>query len=278
MFPTKSSQPLSFSEIASYWRREVTPCASFDEILNLLARAWWRGDLVAAGANRTGLLRTLYQLYSDCIIFAVSGLPEPLQTKELQDGSVEVALWLVPLPNTNPDTWNDENCAASFNAVAEFWDCDSFSLLTPIVGGLETTEKEFTRWVGSEGYPRPIFWASGEGRTSLALRSADRNEKLCRPEEPKEANETIAHGISGINQLYPSTPATPAPVAMRQPATLVESVQRESIAAAVEALWSGTVLAGIPVNKRDDAIIKWQRDNDRAVVSERTLRRYFSRT
>jgi hypothetical protein len=71
-------------------------------------------------------------------------------------------LWRVPLPNTKPNTWNDENCADSFKAVAEFWDCDSFPLLAPIIGGLEAAEKEFTRWVGSQEYPRPIFWADGE--------------------------------------------------------------------------------------------------------------------
>jgi hypothetical protein len=100
MFPISSKQPLSFLEIASYWRREITPSASFDEVFNLLARAWWRGDLVAAGVNRTDLLRTLYQLDPDRIVFAVSGLPEPPLTEELPDGSVMVALWRVPLPNT----------------------------------------------------------------------------------------------------------------------------------------------------------------------------------
>lgn len=73
-----------------------------------------------------------------------------------------MALWRVPLPNTNPDTWNDENCADSFKAVEEFWDCDFFPYLTPVIGGLKSAEKEFTRWVGSQEYPRPIFWAHGE--------------------------------------------------------------------------------------------------------------------
>jgi hypothetical protein len=155
MFPISSKQPLSFLEIASYWRREITPSASFDEVFNLLARAWWRGDLVAAGVNRTDLLRTLYQLDPDRIVFAVSGLPEPPLTEELPDGSVMVALWRVPLPNTNPDTWNDENCADSFKAVAEFWDCGSFPLLAPVIGGLTAAEKEFTSSCCAPSYREP---------------------------------------------------------------------------------------------------------------------------
>ena len=230
MFPISSKQPLSFAEIVSYWGREIKPAVSFDELLDLLGRAWWRGDLNGAGADRTDLLRALYQLHSDRIVFAVQGLTEPPQTRELPDGSVEVSLWRVPLPNPNPDSWNDENCANSFKAVAEFWDCNFFPPLTPIIGGLKTAEQEFTKWISSEGYPRPSFWAFGDGSAVV-----------------------------------------------RQPAhTQVASVQRESIATAVEALFSGTVPAGMPVSKRDDAIRKWQRDNNRAVASERTLRRYFA--
>jgi hypothetical protein len=162
MFPISSKQPLSLAEIASYWRREIKPAASFEEVLNVLSKAWWRGDWVTSGAGRVDLLRTLYQLYRDCIAFAVAGHSDPPQTRELVDGSVEVVLWRVPLPNSEQGTWDDTNCSEAFNAVAEFWDCDSFPLLTPIIGELKTTEEEFTRWVESQEYPAPSFWAHSE--------------------------------------------------------------------------------------------------------------------
>jgi hypothetical protein len=162
MFPIPSKQLLSLAEIASCWRREIKPTASVEEVLNLLSKAWWRGDLVTTGAGRVGLLRTLYQLYSDCIAFVVAGHSDPPQTRELADGSVEVVLWRVPLPNFEQNSWDDSNCSEAFNAVAEFWDCGSFPLLTPIIVELKTTEKEFTRWVDSQEYPAPSFWAHSE--------------------------------------------------------------------------------------------------------------------
>src|SRR5690348_6276848 len=113
MFPISSKRELSFEEIAAYWSREITPRTSFDEVLNLLSKAWWRGDLVGSGPNRTDLLRTLYELHCDRIVFAVQGVTETPQTRELPDGGVEVSLWRVPLPSPNPDSWDDTNCADS---------------------------------------------------------------------------------------------------------------------------------------------------------------------
>ena len=162
MFPISSKQPLSLTEIASYWRREIKPAASFDEVLTVLSKAWWRGDLTTSGAGRVDLLRTLYQLYSDCIAFAVAGHSDRPQTRELADGSVEVVLWRVPLPNSEQESWDNSNCSEAFNAVAEFWVCNSFPLLTPIIGELKITEKEFMRWVNSQEYPAPSFWAHSQ--------------------------------------------------------------------------------------------------------------------
>jgi hypothetical protein len=163
MFPIPSKQLLSLSEVASYWRREIKPTASFDEVFNLLVRAWWRGDLAAEGVKRTDLVRTLYQLHSDRIAFTVPGDTEPPQTRELPDGSGEVMLWWVPLPNSEQDSWDDTNCSQAFNAIADFWDCDFFPDIEPIVCGLNVTEREFTRWIGSqESYESPIFWAHGD--------------------------------------------------------------------------------------------------------------------
>jgi hypothetical protein len=54
------------------------------------------------------------------------------------------------------------------------------------------------------------------------------------------------------------------------------SVEQESIAVAIEALWSNVVPSGMPVKERNKKIMAWQRDKGRAVVSDRTIRRYFS--
>jgi hypothetical protein len=148
-----------------------------DEVLNELVKAWWRGDFVAAGGvKRVDVLRALYRLYSNCIVFDIPDSPSRLEITELPDGGAEVVIYRVPLPNSNPDYWDDLNCAEAFNAVAEFWDCESFPLVKPTIGGLEATEKEFTRWIEAEKKPRPMFWAPGdeEGPPSPTKRVSER--------------------------------------------------------------------------------------------------------
>jgi hypothetical protein len=48
-----------------------------------------------------------------------------------------------------------------------------------------------------------------------------------------------------------------------------------STAAAIEALWSGQIPAGMDVRSRDDAIMGWQTENKMAVATPRTIRRYI---
>lgn len=169
MFPISSNQRLSLIEIADRWSQEMTPPARPLDIINALGRAWWLGDLVAAsGPSRVAVLRSLYAQYSHCIAFAPSDLPEPPIGRELPNGSLEVIqLWRVPLPNSQPKSWDDANCTSSFKVVAEAWrDLSRLDVAEhvaePVVGGLELTEPEFTRWVVAEGYLRPSFWLSSK--------------------------------------------------------------------------------------------------------------------
>jgi hypothetical protein len=169
IFPISSEYRLSFLDVANYWSREIRPRFAPAEVLNELAKAWWRGDLVAAGgASRVDVLTVLYRLYSDCIVFDMPDNASRPEIRELPDGSAKIVLCRVPLPNSNPDSWEDLACTKAFEAVAEFWDQDSFPLARPIVDGLEVTEKEFTRWIEAEKKPRPIFWARGDEEELLS--------------------------------------------------------------------------------------------------------------
>jgi hypothetical protein len=164
MFPIPSNQRLSFTKVADYWSREVEPHSSPHELLNELAKAWWRGDLIANGANRADVLRAIYNYHPAFVAFAFPDF-DPPQTNELPHGSVEM-LWLfrVPLPNSQPETWDDNNCTMAFHAVADAWDRkpDVFEICFPILKALELTQAEFSRWIDSQGKPVAIFWASGE--------------------------------------------------------------------------------------------------------------------
>jgi hypothetical protein len=160
MFPIPSGQTLSFIDIADYWSREIKPSASQHELRSTISKAWWRGELVAAnGPNRVQLLRALYLKCAECIAFSIPGAPEPPCSRVLDDGRVEVYLLpRIPLPNAQPDTWIDANCAEAFNAIAEAWDEKVFSLLAIEVPFIVLTRSEFIQWTEKFGYTPPTFW------------------------------------------------------------------------------------------------------------------------
>jgi hypothetical protein len=74
MFPIPSGRKLTFVEIAKYWSREVTPPASPQELRDVISKAWWRGELVAAnGSSRLSVLRGYYLRSADFIAFVIPG-------------------------------------------------------------------------------------------------------------------------------------------------------------------------------------------------------------
>ena len=119
MFPIPSGRELSFIEIANYWSREIR--ASPQELRMEMSKAWWRGELTAAkGPSRPKLLQAVRLHCADNIAVAVPGVTDPPSSRLLDDGSVEVfRLVRLPLPNADPDTWTDANCAEAFAAIAE---------------------------------------------------------------------------------------------------------------------------------------------------------------
>jgi hypothetical protein len=163
MFPIPTDQTLSFAKVASYWSRETTPLATFKESLDALVKAWLRGELAAKGAERVDVLRAIYRQPPDLVAFKFVGSAKPQQFKEPPDQGVEaVWLWLVPVPNSKPASWNEENCAEAFEALAVAWDSDRFTLATPVVSGLELTQSNFDRWIKSTGRKTPVFWVGDE--------------------------------------------------------------------------------------------------------------------
>ena len=69
MFPISATRKLSFATVANYWSREMTPCATSEELLGELAKAWWRGELIASGAGRADVLRAIYRHPPECVVF-----------------------------------------------------------------------------------------------------------------------------------------------------------------------------------------------------------------
>jgi hypothetical protein len=166
VYPIPAKQKLFLLDIANHWSREIEPRMKLSEVLDGLVKAWWRGDLKAAnGPSRPEMLWALYKDYQDRIAFIVPGLEEPSSSTALPDGGVAVfRLWTVPLPNTQPNLWDDTNCAEAFEAVAEAWDYQQFEIVALSVFWIQLTVAEFMSWIDESPYPAPTFWQIAEER------------------------------------------------------------------------------------------------------------------
>jgi hypothetical protein len=160
VYPIPAKQRLTLRDIADHWSREIKPRREPWEVLDGLVKAWWRGELTAVnGPSRPEMLWTLYKNYQDRIAFVVPGLEEPAISRALPDGGVVVfRLSTVPLPNTQPKSWDDTNCAEAFEAVAEGWNSERFEIVEMSVHWIELTVAEFVSWIDETPYPTPTFW------------------------------------------------------------------------------------------------------------------------
>jgi hypothetical protein len=160
VYPIPAKQRLSLWDIADHWSREIRPRREPWEVRDDLVKAWWRGELTAAnGPSRPEMLRLLYKSYQDRIAFSAPGLGEPVSSKVLSDGTVVVfRCWSVPLPNYQPEAWDDTNCAEAFEAVEKAWSCERFEIVAISVCFSELTVAEFMSWIDETPYPTPTFW------------------------------------------------------------------------------------------------------------------------
>jgi hypothetical protein len=133
----------------------MKPPTRCDELFDFLVKAWWRGDLLATGAERVNVLRAIHNYPPSWITFE-----DDQQIRELPNGVVEVRRF-VPLPKSNPDSWTDDDCTEAFQVIAEIWDSSDFELFVPVVRSLQSREDEYTRWVESRGHQRGSFWTRG---------------------------------------------------------------------------------------------------------------------
>jgi hypothetical protein len=168
MFPIPSERKLSVVEIAKHWSREIDPPALAQELRDVISKAWWRGELIAAnGASRLSVLRGYYLRSAKFIAFAIPNTEEPPQWVADDDGVIEFVrpLW-VPVPNANPDTWTEANCAPAFDSIAEQWNEAVISPSAPVFLDIDLTSGEFFRWVDTCRCTSPKFWSSEEKQQS----------------------------------------------------------------------------------------------------------------
>ena len=160
MYPIPARKNLDFYEIADHWSREIEPRRSSKEILIDLGRAWWRGEFKCHGQlTRLRVLNALFKEASAQITFWVQGEDPPQTVWEHPDGSAEFLMQsVIHVPNSDPETWTDEQCVEAYEAIAQNWGHEEFDLVTPVVSGLMLTEAVFTQWIEANAYHRPKFW------------------------------------------------------------------------------------------------------------------------
>jgi hypothetical protein len=206
MFPIPSNQPLSFAKIANYWPRQISFPTTPDEALNELTRAWWRGEFIANGAERRNVLEAIYKSEPPFVAFGLPQSPDP-HISVSPNGTVEVQ-FLVPLPNSEPKTWDDDNCLVAYRAVADAWESrpDIFELLVPVVRSLELTEEEFTKWLTARKWPRPTFWdvSEGLGKSSSLPKSLSEQQAVGLAQEYSQSakNEGQTPTLLGFERCF----------------------------------------------------------------------------
>lgn len=169
MFPL-ASDDLSFADISDFWSRYLKT-ARPDELLALLEKAWWRGEIRGvATTTRLQLIRSMFRSLrerSDLgIVFVREGDKPPPRVTELPDGSARVDLaHFIPVPSGDVDGWNEQTCEQAFEALAQTSSSHSYADLTPFFASIKLPFAEFDRWRKARGFPEPGFWSDPTAST-----------------------------------------------------------------------------------------------------------------
>jgi hypothetical protein len=171
MFPI-SDDTLTFREIANYWSGEINPSVSSTDLLRLLERAWWHGEVVGeAGLTRLTLLRVLVKNPERLnVVFLVEDVPRPSEIEQMINGDVIVDLRpRIVVPSGDADTWRDENCPMAYEALAHAQCLITDPTVGPALCGIKLNRAEFMKWLGASGYNLPTFWGAVEENDAATI-------------------------------------------------------------------------------------------------------------
>jgi hypothetical protein len=202
MFPIAKST-LTFGEIADYWSREITPPASWDEILRTLESAWWLGELRAdSGPTRFQRLKNMFSSMRQRddlgIVFIVGDCAGPLPV-ELPDGSPQVDLrYHIRVPSSSTENWDEAACRDAYHALAKTCSKESYPELTVGFTLIELSYEEFKTWLTNRGFFLPKFW---QPRDQPAAPQQERKTWQAKPRNRLTASEVAV--AKAMNELWP---------------------------------------------------------------------------
>lgn len=232
MFPIPSGRHLSLLRISDYWSREAHPAVRMRETETELIQAWWRGELVGSnGPSRLEVLRMLFQLRQDRIEFIAPGMEALPQFEPTHDGGLIVIRPLsVPLPNGQPESWDDRNCAPAYEALADGWHwLEGDDVIEPDVLGTELTRDEFFGWLGKRGPWRPAFWgdvATTDAQTHPTARKGAFSDKRPAGRKPTEREAVTSFIAKHYPEGVPAGKSNKSIAAEAERATGVSASER----------------------------------------------------
>lgn len=239
MFPLKSER-LSLLDIAKYRSREIEPPASMSELLDLLERAWWLGEI--RGSSKTTRLELLTRMFSSLrdrdhpgLVFL--GKNDSCETlrQELPDGSLILDRRpRIPVPSVDVNAWDEAGCEAAFQALAQSPSRESCPEMAPVFAIIELTYDEFINWLAQRGWKKPKFWSP--------------------PAKEKEQRGSWASHSSGRPQRASGT-------------------QQQAAARAIHELWPDGLPIGLKEKDRTKKILEQLQANGSSPVSPRTIQR-----
>jgi hypothetical protein len=164
VIPLPSSTILTVREVAEHWAQEIVPIRDVHFLINDMIRHWWLGNLKLKGPSRLQFLELLYQ-NADELLFVVSDDFHPTEYILDDDGNVMVDIRrIVPIPNSDPSSWDDANCAMAFEALSnlkDYQECGDL-MIPGFHAALTATETDFRNWLLVNNLQPPKFWKASE--------------------------------------------------------------------------------------------------------------------
>jgi hypothetical protein len=173
MFPV-SKPELSFADISEYWGPELK--LSRDRAQALLEEAFWLGEIsIALGITRLELLKRLVKWMRNCdspdIVFVTPESTPPPKTMELTD-HIDLRPRVV-VPSGDAETWTEESCDATFEAMSEITSLQHYAEWSPGFHATKLTRDEFFKLIALRDFPYPMFWKrANHEMASINLRPA----------------------------------------------------------------------------------------------------------
>jgi hypothetical protein len=166
MLPIYKEDKLSVEIITDCWSREIQPPRSWEELLDFLEGAFWRGELKAEPFTRLALLKSIFRSARagdlTGLVFVTQENTTPPQGVELPDGGLLFSAndleTGILVPSNDPEAWTEASCASAFQVLAQTPSRKHYLDRTIQFLMMQICYNEFIRLLRANGLELPKFW------------------------------------------------------------------------------------------------------------------------